>query len=50
MFIGRQKELGLLRRELSKKSKAAILIYGRRRIGKSSLISESLKDADACII
>ena len=26
MFIGRQKELGLLRRELSKKSKAAILL------------------------
>ena len=42
MFLGRQRELNLLRKELSRKNKTAILVYGRRRIGKTSLISESL--------
>ena len=50
MFLGRQRELGRLRKELSREGKSAILIYGRRRIGKTTLISEALKDNHEAII
>ena len=50
MFIGREKELEQLRKELNKKSKSAILIYGKRRIGKSTLIAEALKGFDGIVI
>ena len=50
MFIGREKELGQLKKELSKRSKSAILIYGKRRIGKSTLIAEALKNFDGIVI
>ena len=51
MFIGRKKELARLNRELRKDGKTAILIYGRRRIGKTTLINEALKNiADYAII
>ena len=43
MFLGRDKELGKLKKELTKEGKSAVLIYGRRRIGKTTLISEALK-------
>lgn len=38
MFIGRKKELALLKSAYSSSSSALIPIYGRRRIGKSELI------------
>ena len=39
MFIGRKKELKQLSTELSSwKRKTAVLIYGKRRVGKSTLI------------
>ena len=50
MFIGREKELKELKEELTSKRKSAILIYGKRRIGKSTLISQSLKFFDGIII
>ena len=50
MFIGREKELKELKEELTSKRKSAILIYGKRRIGKSALISQSLKFFDGIII
>ena len=50
MFIGREKELEQLEKELNKKSKSAILIYGKRRIGKSTLITEALKSFDGIVI
>ena len=44
MFIGRSYEIGLIEQCLHDRSKAQLLIlYGRRRIGKSTLIGESLK-------
>lgn len=44
MFIGREHELALLRSRLDDTSKAQLIIlYGRRRIGKSTLIREALK-------
>lgn len=42
MFIGREKELDLIHNTL-KKSSASILIYGKRKVGKTTLILESLK-------
>lgn len=50
MFIGREKELNELYQELKSKRKSAVLIYGKRRIGKSTLISQASKSFDGTII
>ncbi|NLT10167.1 MAG: AAA family ATPase [Ruminococcus sp.] len=51
MFIGRQKELQQLSTELSGwKRKTAVLIYGKRRVGKSTLIKEAAKNFDGVVI
>ena len=49
-FVGRQGELEKLRRKLESDRSENILIYGRRRVGKSELIREALKDADGIVI
>ena len=43
-FIGRKEELKFLKEAYSSKEYEGILLYGRRRIGKSELIKQSLKD------
>ncbi len=43
MFIGRHKELQQIQQSLKINKSTAILVYGRRRIGKTSLINEALK-------
>ncbi len=51
MFVGREKELHALRVELSSlKKKTAILVYGKRRVGKSTLIKEAAKSFDGVVI
>lgn len=45
-FIGRKDELNRINKELLKESSSFILLYGRRRVGKSELIKEALKDFD----
>lgn len=51
MFIGRQKELNALTTELSNwKKKTAVLVYGKRRVGKSTLIKEASKSFDGVVI
>lgn len=51
MFIGRQKELNALTKELtSRRKKTAILVYGKRRVGKSTLIKEAAKTFDGIVI
>jgi AAA+ ATPase superfamily predicted ATPase len=51
MFIGREKELKALSAELSTwKKKTAVLIYGKRRVGKSTLIREAAKTFDGLVI
>ncbi|WP_026835397.1 AAA family ATPase [Eubacterium xylanophilum] len=51
MFVGRKKELQDLNTELSNKNKkTAVLIYGKRRVGKSTLIREAAKDYDGIVI
>lgn len=47
MFVGRQNELSVLEETYSKSGFQMTVIYGRRRIGKSRLITEFLKDKRA---
>ncbi len=45
IFIGRAQEIRLIQDRLSKEDQAQLIVlYGRRRVGKSSLIRHSLKD------
>ena len=44
MFIGREKELASLKEFYDKDGIGMTVIYGRRRIGKSTLIAEFVKD------
>lgn len=51
MFIGREKDLKALSAELSTwKKKTAVLIYGKRRVGKSTLINEAAKVFDGIVV
>ena len=51
MFIGRTKELREIEKEISCwNKKTAILIYGKRRVGKSTLINEAAKTFDGIVI
>ena len=44
MFLCRDHELHLLERHYHKESTECIVIYGRRRVGKTALINEFIKD------
>ena len=51
MFIGREKELEALTAELSQWGKrTAVLVYGKRRVGKSTLIQEAAKAFDGIVV
>lgn len=43
-FINRKKELETLRKEYNRDEASFVVIYGRRRVGKTSLIKEFCKD------
>ena len=43
MFIGRKKEINAIKEVLGSVSPGIVVIYGRRRIGKSELIKQSVK-------
>lgn len=45
-FIGRENELQVLENEYNNNS-SFVVLYGRRRIGKTRLIQEFIKDKDA---
>ena len=47
MFVGRENELRQLKEALSNPLAKATLVYGRRRMGKTTLIREALKDSTA---
>lgn len=44
MFVGRQAEMKLLRQELAHDQRA-VLVYGKRRVGKTTLIKQAIADA-----
>ena len=44
MFIDREKELETLNKEYKSKGSSFTIIYGRRRVGKTTLISEYIND------
>lgn len=44
MFIGRKKELRLLNEHYNSQKSELVVLYGRRRIGKSSLVKEFAQD------
>lgn len=43
-FVGREKELNKLKEKYNSNESELIVIYGRRRVGKTSLIKKSLSD------
>ena len=47
MFIGRGKELGQLQQAYDSDKFEFVVIYGRRRVGKTALINQFVKDKDA---
>ena len=50
MFIAREEELRTIRESLGSSRRSTILVYGRRRMGKTSLIREALKGIDDSVI
>jgi len=47
MFVNREKELGSLNSEYSKEGASFTVIYGRRRMGKTALITQYLQNKQA---
>ena len=50
MFIGRKKEIEKLKKLYSSSKFESVLIYGRRRVGKTLIIQESLKNSNDIVI
>ena len=50
MFLGRQKELSELKKAFTSKSKTAVLVYGKRRVGKSTLIKEASRSFEGVVV
>lgn len=50
MFFGRSEELETLKKALSDSKKTAVLVYGKRRIGKTTLIAEAAKSFDGIVV
>ena len=46
-FIDREEEMETLQNEYGRKGSALVILYGRRRVGKTTLISEFIKDKKA---
>jgi len=44
MFVARNHEIRSLQRELDRKRPSLIVVYGRRRVGKSTLLAQATKD------
>ncbi|GAB2025960.1 ATP-binding protein [Lactovum odontotermitis] len=47
MFLGREKELQALEKMYRRKNFQMAVVYGRRRIGKTSILNEFIKDKNA---
>ena len=49
-FIARERELAAMRRKLDNDRSECLLLFGRRRVGKSALIKEALRQVDATLV
>ena len=47
MFIGRQDELKFLEEKYQSENAQMIVIYGRRRVGKTALINQFIQNKNA---
>ena len=47
MFVGRQRELEMMQRRYERKGYECFVIYGRRRVGKTALIRQFIRDKAA---
>ena len=43
MFVGRSREMGALQAELDRPKPSLVVMYGRRRVGKSTLLQQALE-------
>lgn len=43
-FVDRELEMRTLEREYAKKEASLVIVYGRRRVGKTTLLNEFAKD------
>ena len=46
-FINRHEELGFLEKEYRREGSSLVVLYGRRRVGKTALTAEFIKAKDA---
>ena len=46
-FVDREQEMETLQSEYEREGSALVVLYGRRRVGKTTLISEFIKDKKA---
>ena len=46
-FINREEELTSLKREYDRKGSSLVIIYGRRRVGKTKLITKFIEDKNS---
>ena len=46
-FVDRQQEMETLQSEYARNGSALVVLYGRRRVGKTTLISEFIRDKNA---
>ena len=49
MFVGREKELSTLNKLYGEDTFQMVVLYGRRRIGKTTLITEFIQDKPAIL-
>ena len=47
VFVDRQQEMETLQSEYERNGSALVVLYGRRRVGKTTLISEFIRDKNA---
>jgi AAA+ ATPase superfamily predicted ATPase len=47
MFIGRKTEIGILENEYGREGSSLVIVYGRRRIGKTTLIKQFMQSKDS---
>ena len=49
-FINRDNELAVLEKEYKRGGSSFVVIYGRRRVGNTTLIKEFIKNKNSCFI